>query len=194
MTDRDSDLQVEPIRSEDAILAIKKLLARTPRDLLLFTLGINNGVRAGDLLRVTVNDVREARPGVPLAIREKKTGGEIPLVIPPGPHRVLHIHLERLVPEDPPDNMFLFANEAGWTPLKTAELDRMVRQWTAAAGLSGSFGAHTLRKTFGYHQRTRFGVGLEVLVPRFGHSSPAVTARYLGVENGTPTGLELHEL
>ncbi|HSH68887.1 MAG TPA: tyrosine-type recombinase/integrase [Deferrisomatales bacterium] len=194
MTDRDSELHVEPIRSSGSIHAIKTLLAATPRDLLLFTLGINNGVRAGDLLRVTVNDVRDARPGVPLAIRDKRAGGEIPLVVPPGPHRVLGLHLERLRPPAPPDNMFLFASGAGWTPLKTAELDRMVRLWTAAVGLEGSFGAHTLRKTFGYHQRTRFGVGFEVLAPRFGHASPAVTARYLGLENGAPAAPELQEL
>ncbi|MDF1555575.1 MAG: tyrosine-type recombinase/integrase [Deferrisomatales bacterium] len=194
MTDRDSELQVEPIRSSDSIHAIKTLLAATPRDLLLFTLGINNGVRAGDLLRVTVNDVRDARPGVPLAIRDKRAGGVIPLVVPPGPRRVLGLHLERLRPPAPPDNMFLFASGAGWTPLKTAELDRMVRLWTAAVGLEGTFGAHTLRKTFGYHQRTRFGVGFEVLAPRFGHASPAVTARYLGLENGPPAAPELQEL
>ena len=194
MTDRDSELRLEPIRPSEAIHAIKKLLAATPRDLLLFTLGINNGVHAGDLLRVTVNDARGAQPGVPLAIREKKTGGQVPLVIHPGPHRVLGLYLERLRPPAPPDNMFLFASEAGWTPLKTAELDRLVRLWTAAVGLEGTFGAHTLRKTFGYHQRTRFGVGFEVLAPRFGHSAPVVTARYLGLENGSPSAPELQEL
>jgi hypothetical protein len=113
MTDRDSGLHVEPIRSSAAIHAIKSRLAGNPRDLLLFTLGINNGVRAGDLLRVTVNDVREALPGTPLAIREKKTGASVPLVIPPGPHQVLGLYLERLRPPAPPDNMYLFANGAG---------------------------------------------------------------------------------
>jgi integrase len=194
MTDRDSELHLDPIRCNDSIHAIKKLLAANPRDLLLFTLGINNGVRAGELLRLTVNDVRDVQPGASLMIREKKTGGKIPLVIHPGPHRVLRLHLERLCPPEPPDNMFLFASESGWTPLKTGELDRMVRQWTAAVGLEGAFGAHSLRKTFGYHQRTRFGVGFEVLAPRFGHSGPAVSARYLGLENGVPSAPALQEL
>lgn len=194
MTKQDSGLHAEPIRSTDAIHAIKVLLAHSPRDLLLFTLGINNGVRAGDLLRVTVNDVRDAEPGACRMIRVKKSGEHVPLVIPQGPYTALRLHLEALRPPPQPDNMYLFATEAGWTPLKTAELDRMVRTWTTAVGLEGSFGAHTLRKTFGYLQRTRHGVGFDVLAPRFGYDSATVTARYLGMENGVADIPDLQEL
>ena len=194
MTEVDSELHVEPIRPWEVLHAIKQRLAATPRELLLFTLGINNGVRAGDLLRITVNDVRTAGPGEVVRLREKRTGGQIPLVLTPGAHQALWRYLERLRPPALPDNMYLFANDAGWTPLKTAELDRLVRQWTAEAGLVGVFGAHTLRKTFGFYQRTRFGVGFEVLAPRFGHQSPAVTARYLGLGNILPDKPVLHEL
>lgn len=194
MTDRDSELRVEPIRTLEAIHAIKTLLARNPRDLLLFTLGINNGLRAGDLLRITVNDVRDAQPGECLWIREKHGDGRIPLVVPRGPHLVLRLHLEKLGAPKAPANMYLFATEPGWTPLKTAELDRMVCQWAQNVGLQGTFGAHTLRKTFGYQQRVRYGVGLDTLATRFGHDSPAVTARYLGLENGPPQSPELPEL
>ena len=193
MTDQDSELRVEPIRSLEAIHAIKTLLAKSPRDLLLFTLGINNGVRAGDLLRITVNDVRNARPGEYLWIREKHGGGQIPLVVPWGPHLVLRLHLEQLDPPRAPANMYLFATEPGWTPLKTGELDRMVCLWTETIGLQGTFGAHTLRKTFGYIQRVCYGVGFDVLARRFNHHSPAVTARYLGL-NSVPDTPALREI
>jgi len=50
---------VEPIRKLKDIKAIKKILADKPRDLLLFTLGINNGLRAGDLLKLKVFQVKD---------------------------------------------------------------------------------------------------------------------------------------
>ena len=51
------EIRVDPIRRSEDIQAIKQLLSGTPRDLLLFTMGINNGLRAGDLLMVKVKDV-----------------------------------------------------------------------------------------------------------------------------------------
>ncbi len=43
-------ITVDPIRNPEDIQAIKKLLAGESRNLLLFTMGINNGLRVGDLL------------------------------------------------------------------------------------------------------------------------------------------------
>ena len=60
-------------------------------------------------------------------------------------------------------------------------VNRMIKSWCRAINLPGNYGAHTLRKTFGYIQRTKFGVGFEVLCRRFNHSSPAITMRYLGI-------------
>jgi len=37
------EIRVDPIRRSEDIQAIKQLLSGTPRDLLLFTMGINNG-------------------------------------------------------------------------------------------------------------------------------------------------------
>ena len=43
---KDSQIKVEPIKSLKDIETIKKLLANKPRDLALFTIGINTNVRA----------------------------------------------------------------------------------------------------------------------------------------------------
>jgi len=50
-------ITVEPIRDEKDIKSIKSLLSDKPRDLLLFTMGINNGLRIGDLLRLKVKEM-----------------------------------------------------------------------------------------------------------------------------------------
>jgi integrase len=52
-----------------------------------------------------------------------------------------------------------------------------------AINLKGNYGAHSLRKTWGYIQRTIHGVGFEIIAKRFNHSNPAVTMRYLGIQD-----------
>jgi integrase len=187
-------MDVEPIRRIEDIRAIKELLHNRPRNLLLFTLGINNGLRAGDLLRVTVNHVRNLGPGESVAIREKRSRKENTLVLSREAHEALRRHLSDLPPPPEPTNMFLFASQRGWTPLKTQRLDELVREWARAADLRGNYGAHTLRKTFGYVQRVFYGVGFDVLARRFNHDSPSVTARYLGLNGDVPDSPSLTEI
>ena len=56
-----------------------------------------------------------------------------------------------------------------------------MKKWTSAINLKGNYGAHTLRKTWGYFQRKHYSVGFEVICKRFNHQSPSVTMRYLGI-------------
>ena len=72
--DAGSQIKVEPIRELKDIKVIKKLLAATPRDLALFVIGINTSLRASDLVRLTVGQLRGIKPMDELEIKEKKTG------------------------------------------------------------------------------------------------------------------------
>lgn len=54
-----SRITVEPIRREKDIKKIVRRLNDRPRDQLLFLMGINNGLRVGDLLKLKVDQVRE---------------------------------------------------------------------------------------------------------------------------------------
>ena len=58
----------------------------------------------------------------------------------------------------------------------------MIKRWCADIGLSGNYGCHSLRKTFGYIQRVIFGVSVEVLSHRYNHSSIRTTQLYLGID------------
>jgi len=179
-----SELAVEPLRTLEDVHAVKALLRDRPRDSLLFRLGINSALRAGDLLRLTVNSVRQAGPGQSIAVREKQSGELVKMFLHPGLWAALQRYLAELAPPPPPMEMYLFASQPGWTPLTVQRLDELVREWTDAAGLRGCFGAHSLRKTFGHLQRTVYGVGFDVLAERFRHPSPQVTMRYLGLSPG----------
>ncbi|MFN2344012.1 MAG: site-specific integrase, partial [Desulfonatronovibrio sp.] len=84
-----SSIKVEPIRNLEDIKAIKQLLQNKPRDLLLFTMGINNGLRIGDILKLKVKQVQGLKPGEVLRIREQKTDKDNVLLINKSVHRAL---------------------------------------------------------------------------------------------------------
>jgi hypothetical protein len=69
----------------------------------------------------------------------------------------------------------------------------MVKKWTKEINMRGNFGAHSLRKTWGCVQRTVFGVGFEILCRKFNHSSPAITMRYLGIEDKEVQNILMNE-
>ncbi len=61
-------------------------------------------------------------------------------------------------------------------------VNRLVKSWCRAINLKGNYGSHTLRKTWGYHQRVTFGVGLPELMVCFNHSTQRQTLEYLCVQ------------
>ena len=95
-----TETAVAPIRRVEDIKAITKMIQNNPRDLLLFTMGINNGLRAGDLLKLKVRQVRDMRAGDTLTIRESKTGKNNILVINKAVYKTLQNYLENIRPDD----------------------------------------------------------------------------------------------
>ena len=74
-------LDVDPIRDVECIIRIEKMLAGKPRDLLLFVLGINSGLRLMDLLNITCGQLLNTPEGDYFEIRETKTGKQNIVVI-----------------------------------------------------------------------------------------------------------------
>jgi integrase len=177
---RGSRITVDPIRKIKDIQAIAKMLMDSQRNHLLFVMGTNNGLRTGDLLKLKVGDVRTMKVGDTLMIREGKTGKRNMLVMNKRIYKSFQTYLEKLRPED---EAYLFASRKGSKAITIQCVNNMVKQWAQSINLKGNYGAHTLRKTWGYVQRTVYGDGFEILCKRFNHSSPAITMRYLGIED-----------
>jgi len=187
-----SSIVVSPIRETKDIENIKKILSNNTRDLLLFTLGINNGLRVGDLLSLKVGDVRNLKPSGTVRIREQKTGKENILMVNKTSYKILKDFLEETKPDD---EDYLFQSRKGENrPLNVGSVNRMVKEWCSSINLKGNYGTHSLRKTFGYVQRKKYGVGWEILCKRFNHSSPSVTMRYLGIEDKEVNGILMNEI
>ena len=173
-------LAVEPIREIKNIKAISKLTQVKPRDHLLFVMGVNNGLRAGDLVKLKVKHLRYLKVGDTLEIKEGKTGKDNILVINKTVYKALQNYLDKVRPDD---GAFLFASRKGDSHIQSQAVSKLVKGWTEAINLRGNYGAHTLRKTWGYVQRTVHGVGFEIICKRYNHSSPAITMRYLGIQD-----------
>lgn len=171
-------IKVEPIRSLKDIKTIKKLLEKKPRDLALFTVGINTNLRASDLLQITVGMVRGLKSMDEIEIKERKTG------------KVRRVSLNDacietiqglLASRTYHDGDCLFKSQRG-AVLTVASVNRLVKGWCKAINLKGNYGSHTLRKTWGYHQRVTFGAGLPELMVCFNHSTQKQTLDYLCVQ------------
>lgn len=169
----------EPIRSLEAIKHIKGMLyTENRRDYALFVVGINTAFRCGDLVSITVGDVRGKKAGDDVVVREEKTGKLRRVTLNDNSAEAID-RLLRTIPEAN-DHDFLFSGQRG--KMSVSYVNRLVKRWCSEAGLNGQFGSHTLRKTWGYHQRVTFGSDIEHLMLAYNHSSPRQTLTYLCIQ------------
>lgn len=166
---------VQPIKKLEDIQKIKKYLAKKPRDTLLFSFGINTGLRISDILSLDVGDVKGRGY---IEIREKKTNKykKFPL------NRFLKEEIDLFV-EGLPEGQPLFYTQKH-SRLDRAQAYRILNKAAQAVGVKERIGTHTLRKTFGYHHYKKYN-DIVLLQKIFNHSSPSVTLRYIGIEQDT---------
>ena len=175
-----SSIKVEPIKDLKAIKRIKKLLADKPRDLCIFTLGINTAYRANELVALKVGQVDHLQAGDRLDVKQSKNGRYRATTLNETVIEAIDHWLK--VHPNPKPSAPLFPSQVGGKAITTYRLISMVKQWTADVGLRGNYGSHTLRKTFGYHQRKTFGKPLSLLTRAYGHSSEWQTLEYLCIQ------------
>ena len=184
---------VHPIKDVKDIKRIKLLLSDRPRDLALFTLGINTAYRACEIASLTVGDVATLRPRDVIEIKQAKRPNREnkfrKSAINGSVIEAIQAWLE--VHPDPTPNAPLFISRKHGDSLIPKSLTRLVKGWCEDARLKGNFGSHTMRKTWGYHQRMK-GVPLDKLVKAFGHSTQEQTMQYLCIEEAEI--MELYEL
>ncbi|MDQ0160862.1 tyrosine-type recombinase/integrase [Alkalibacillus salilacus] len=172
---------VQPLRTSDEInemkLAIKrgnkgspKRKALADRDLMLFLMGINTGLRVGDLLTLKVKDVRGRDSFI---IFEGKTQKK----------RSVNIKSIQKEIEDYTNNKgkeeYLFPSQKGKKAMTTTQAYRMLENAGDYIGRD-DIGTHTMRKTFGYHYY-KATKDIAVLQDILNHSAPSITKRYIGI-------------
>ena len=164
---------VEPIRNKADIKKVEKVLAKqSQRDLMLFVLGTNCGLRISDILALNVSDVRDKSH---IQIIEKKTGKHKKFPINSKLKPMFQEFTKNKHPDEP-----LFVTIFG-NRLDRVQAYRIIHAACKQAGVEEKIGTHTLRKTFGYHHYQKFK-DVVILQKIFNHSTPQVTLRYIGIE------------
>ncbi|MBA7569704.1 site-specific integrase [Candidatus Atribacteria bacterium 1244-E10-H5-B2] len=175
---------VEPFRDKQKILAIKKLLReeKSPRNYLIFTLGINSALRASDLLRLKVGDLLTDSGDIReyLYVKTKKTGRELKIYINDNIQKAIKFYIYNEDSLDP-GNWLFYSKRNRNRAISRIRLWVLIRRWAKLVELNGErFGCHSLRKTWGYHARIS-GFNIEAIREKLGHRNSNITKRYLGI-------------
>ncbi len=173
-----SSIKVEPIRDRSAIKRIKKLLSDQPRNLALFTFGINTALRANELVTLDVEDLAHLSVGDVLDHKQRKTKKYRAVIINKPAYEAIQQWLDVRPQDSPPA---LFTSQRG-ERLSVPSVHALVKMWCSHAGLKGNYGSHTLRKTWGFMQRDA-GVSETLISEAYGHASVKQTRAYLGVQS-----------
>ena len=191
-----SRIKVEPIRSLVDIGRIKTLLDNRPRDLALFTIGINTPLRVSDLLALRFTQVAGLKPGAYLTIIEHRTGRRLKISLNRSSCQAIDGLVrsrEGLVTSTKRSAVYLFESRRGQV-LLASSVHRLVKSWCKHTGLPGNYGANSLRKTWGYHQFATFGTDLNRLMNFFNHATRRQTLDYLCLQPQDFKNIFEHEL
>ena len=88
----------------------------------------------------------------------------------------------------------LFKSQKSEEALKVSSVHNLVKAWCKAVKLKGNYGSHTLRKTWGYHQRVTYRVDIPTLMVCFNHSPQKQTLDYLCIQPEEITNVFNNEL
>lgn len=185
----------EPIKDLADVNRISQYLIANKRyrDNMLWIVGINFGLRVSDLLQLRFCDIIDENYQfkTTFAVWEQKTRNTRKVA------RNRYITINQAVKEavtlyltNVPSNFddYLFRSESPNAPknkpLHSVSVERILKGIKADLGLKPRMATHTLRKTFGYHQMAMSNNDprkLLLLQKMFGHSSTAVTLRYIGI-------------
>jgi len=174
MSNRDRILTVEPLPLR-SLQTIRESLADHPRNLMIFELGLNSGLRASEIAGLTREHVRDNGINIVLIVRSAKS------------KRLKHVELNAdtstllrnyLVATAGSTYIFEGRNaSARGGKLQVSTIGNLVGKWAQEADLYGRFASHSLRKTFARTHIER-GAKLETMMHVLGHSSPRVTLTY----------------
>jgi len=170
---------VQPIRDAQIISQIKQRLQdRGPKYYIMFVLGLNTGLRIGDILSLTVSDLKNKSH---IIIKEKKTGKYIRFLINSKLKKEIDDYIESA---NLADGDYIVVSRKGVNrPISRVQAYRILNDVAQELHLS-EIGTHTMRKTFGYWHYQQFK-DVALLQDIFNHSAPSVTLRYIGINDDT---------
>jgi len=156
------------------------------RDAMLMSIGCNLGLRISDILQLRWVDILQDDT---LVIKEKKTGKKRSLRINAALRREAILAYNNLEISNNTNYIFVAWNNDGDRPFTRCRAHQILKDIQHRYGIRSAkvFSSHSLRKTFGRRvwisesEKGRGETALVLLSEAFGHSSIAITKRYLGI-------------
>jgi len=173
--------EVEPFKRIKDIQKIKQYLKGkdSRRDYTIFVVGINVGLRAGDLLSLKWSDVIENN-NIRSTIRivEEKTKKRKEIELNKSAKEALYELRDSV--ESIQLNDYIFNSRKGKDHLQVRSLHRIINDTVKELNIKGNYGTHSLRKSFAYH-RYMNNIPLETIQKVLNHSTQSQTLRYIGI-------------
>ncbi len=165
---------IGPIRDMDKVDEFKRAAGvKGRRNYIMVLIGLNTGLRIGDILKIKVSDVRNRDS---FTMQEQKTGKTKRVYLQRGVQSEIQEYISHAKLKD---SDFLMTSHSGGGPLSRTQAWRIIKEAGDRCGLE-NIGTHTLRKTFGYHHYKK-NKDVAILQQIFNHSAPSVTLRYIGI-------------
>ena len=180
----DTMKQVEAVKTKEQRIQVEAQLLEAGQVYAdIWKLGVNTALRISDLLQLMMDDVSRLDPKTPvLELVEKKTGKARRIVLNAPAQVVLSTRLA-----GNSKHIYLFQSEAvnidrrEAQPINRRSVARVFEKVGQQVAPKLRLGTHSMRKTRGYAM-FEAGRSIESIAKVLNHSSPAVTMRYIGIE------------
>ena len=177
--------EVEPLKKVKDIEKVQQYLKgkEDRRDYLMFVLGINVGLRAGDLLSLRIHQVYDGE-SIRHSVRivEQKTSKIREFTLNKNATTAIAYYFESLSKLDP--EAYLFSSQKGGH-LSVSAAHKIIKSSLRELNIKGNYGTHSLRKTWAYHIYINHAKNNPMILPTLqkmlNHSNQLTTLRYIGI-------------
>ncbi|WP_160679938.1 tyrosine-type recombinase/integrase [Clostridium sp. C8-1-8] len=164
---------IQPIKDTNLISALKsELIKGGYKNYLLFDIAINTGLKIIDILNLTVWDVKNKSQ---IEVKEVGTGRPLKYAMSPE----INKEIQEFIVGMSAGELLFPTKKGGKNPITNKYAHKCLNEISQKIGLD-NIGTHTLRKTFGYHHYIKHH-DIAFLQNLFGHSTPDMTLRYIGI-------------
>lgn len=173
-------MTVQPIRDRQKLELMRKVLD-SPRDRLLFTLGINTALRIQDILEFCIQDIADEKGNLKefKEVEERKTGKVRVFPFSRKVKKAIRDYLKTL--HNPRQSDYVFKSRKGKNKrISRVQAWRIINTAAKKIGIEERVGTHSLRKSWCYHY-LKNGGNLTTAQHVLNHSHPAITLTYSGI-------------
>lgn len=185
----------QPIKNLEKIEQLKQyyLSKGDIRDYTLITLGLNTGLRIGDLLNLKWKDVydfKKNRFKKHINLIEQKTQKQNFIALNKAAITCLKI-LKNSLENINSEHYIIKSSQNVNKPIDRTQAFRIIKQGAKSIGIEENISCHSMRKTFGYWA-WKNGVPPVIIMNIFNHSSIEITKLYLSIDQDDKDDVFMH--